>query len=163
LLMQQKESLNKAREALMVAELKNKSNELTNFALHLGEKTKFLEELKKELKLINQLNEESREARIKDLVFNVQQNLQIQQELDEFQKTMQQVSEGFAKKLKTRFPNLTKNEERLCTMLKLNLSSKEIAALNNSSVRAIEMGRYRLRKKLKLDQEQNIVGFLQEI
>lgn len=163
LLMQQKESLNKAREALMEAELKNKSNELTNFALHLGEKTKFLEELKKELKLISQLNEESREARIKDLVFNVQQNLQIQQELDEFQKTMQQVSEGFAKKLKTRFPNLTKNEERLCTMLKLNLSSKEIAALNNSSVRAIEMGRYRLRKKLKLDQEQNIVGFLQEI
>ena len=162
LLLQQKESLNKAREALMEAELKSKSNELTNFALHLGEKTKFLEALKKELKSIKQLGEEDRESRLKELMFNVQQNLQVQKELDEFQKTMRQVSESFAKKLKTRFPNLTKNEERLCTMLKLNLSSKEIAALNNSTIRAIEMGRYRLRKKLGLGQEQNIVDFLQE-
>lgn len=162
LLSQQKESLNKAREALMEAELKSKSNELTNFALHLGEKTKFLEALKKELKNIKQLDEEDRDTRLKELMFNVQQNLQVQKELDEFQKTMHDVSEGFAKKLKTRFPNLTKNEERLCTMLKLNLSSKEIAALNNSTIRAIEMGRYRLRKKLGLAQEQNIVDFLQE-
>lgn len=162
LLLQQKESLNKAREALMEAELKSKSNELTNFALHLGEKTKFLEDLKKELKGIKQLGEEDRDTKIKDLMFNVQQNLQIQKELDEFQKTMHEVSEGFAKKLKTRFPNLTKNEERLCTMLKLNLSSKEIAALNNSTIRAVEMGRYRLRKKLELNQEQNIIDFLQE-
>ena len=93
---------------------------------------------------------------------NVQQNLQIQKDLDEFQKTMHEVSEDFAKKLKTRFPNLTKNEERLCTMLKLNLSSKEIAALNNSTIRAVEMGRYRLRKKLNLNQEQNMIDFLQE-
>lgn len=162
LLSQQRESLNKAREALMEAELKSKSNELTNFALHLGEKTKFLEALKKELKNIKQLDEEDRDARLKELMFNVQQNLQVQKELDEFQKTMHDVSEGFAKKLKTRFPNLTKNEERLCTMLKLNLSSKEIAAINNSTIRAIEMGRYRLRKKLGLAQEQNIVDFLQE-
>ncbi|MBU1368301.1 MAG: tetratricopeptide repeat protein [Bacteroidetes bacterium] len=162
LLLEQKESLNKAREALMQSEIKNKSNELTNFALHLGEKTKFLEELKKELKDLRQIDEGERESRIKELVFNVQQNLQIQKELDEFQKTVQNASQGFAKKLKASFPNLTKNEERLCAMLKLNLSSKEIAALNNSTTRAVEMGRYRLRKKLQLDQDQNIVDFLQE-
>jgi len=162
ILLQQKESLNKAREALMEAELKSKSNELTNFALHLGEKTKFLEAIKKELKSIKQLGEEDKDDRIKEMMVNVQQNLQIQKDLDEFQKTMHEVSEDFAKKLKTRFPNLTKNEERLCTMLKLNLSSKEIAALNNSTVRAVEMGRYRLRKKLNLNQEQNMIDFLQE-
>ncbi|MDY0086345.1 MAG: tetratricopeptide repeat protein [Bacteroidales bacterium] len=162
LLLSQKESLNKAREEIMQAELKSKSNELTNFALHLGEKNKFLHELKNELKNLRHSHDKDRESRIKELLINVQQNLQIQKELDEFQKTVNQTNLGFVKKLKQRFPDLTKNEERLCTMLRLNLSSKEIAALNNTSIRAVEMGRYRLRKKLKLDQNQSIIEFLQE-
>jgi tetratricopeptide (TPR) repeat protein/DNA-binding CsgD family transcriptional regulator len=162
LLLSQKESLNKAREELMQAELKSKSNELTNFALHLGEKNKFLHELKNELKNLRNTNDNERETRIKELLINVQQNLQIQKELDEFQKTINQSNQGFVKKLKQHFPDLTKNEERLCAMLRLNLSSKEIAALNNTSTRAVEMGRYRLRKKLNLDQEQSIIDYLQE-
>ncbi len=162
LLLSQKESLNKAREQLMQAELKNKTNELTNFALHLGEKNKFLHELKNELKNLRNSQDDERENRIRELLINVQQNLQIQKELDEFQKTVNLTNHGFIKKLKQHFPDLTKNEERLCTMLRLNLSSKEIAALNNTSIRAVEMGRYRLRKKLNLDQEQNIIAFLQE-
>ncbi|MDN5350416.1 MAG: hypothetical protein PWQ54_1812 [Bacteroidales bacterium] len=163
LLLSQKESLNKAREELMQAELKSKSNELTNFALHLGEKNKFLHELKNELKSLRNTNDNERETRIKELLINVQQNLQIQKDLDEFQKTINQSNQGFVKKLKQHFPDLTKNEERLCAMLRLNLSSKEIAALNNTSIRAVEMGRYRLRKKLKLKQEQSIIDYLQEI
>jgi tetratricopeptide (TPR) repeat protein/DNA-binding CsgD family transcriptional regulator len=162
LLLLQKESLNKAREEIMQAELKSKSNELTNFALHLGEKNKFLHELKNELKNLRHSQDKDRESRIKELLINVQQNLQIQKELDEFQKTVNQTNLGFIKKLKQHFPDLTKNEERLCTMLRLNLSSKEIAALNNTSIRAVEMGRYRLRKRLKLDQNQSIIDFLQE-
>lgn len=162
LLLLQKEAINKAREELMQAELKSKSSELTNFALHLGEKNKFLHELKTELKNLRNTPVEEREARIKELTLNVQQNLQIQKDLDEFQKTVDLSNKEFFHKLKKSFPELTKNEERLCAMLRLNLSSKEIAALNNTSIRAVEMGRYRLRKKLQLDPEQNITTFLQE-
>ncbi len=162
LLLSQKEAINKAREELMEAELKNKSNELTNFALHLGEKNKFLHELKTELKNLRNTPVDERESRIKELTLNVQQNLQIQKDLDEFQKTVDSSNKEFFQKLKGTFPSLTKNEERLCAMLRLNLSSKEIAALNNTSIRAVEMGRYRLRKKLQLGPEQNIITFLQE-
>jgi DNA-binding CsgD family transcriptional regulator len=48
-------------------------------------------------------------------------------------------------------------------MLRLNLSSKEIAALSNISVRAVEMGRYRLRKKLKIPFTTSLIDYLKEI
>jgi DNA-binding CsgD family transcriptional regulator len=69
----------------------------------------------------------------------------------------------FFNKLRRSFPDLTKNEERLCAMLRLNLSSKEIAALSNISVRAVEMGRYRLRKKLKIPFTTSLIDYLKEI
>lgn len=163
LILEQREAISKARQEVMEAELKNKSNELTNYALHIGEKNKFLIELKEELKRLKSAPSDAKEVKIKELALTIQQNIQIQEDLEEFQKNVNTINKEFYTKLKAKFPNLTKNEERLCALIRLNLSSKEIAALSNISVRAVEMGRYRLRKKLNLSSEENIVVFLQQI
>ena len=162
-LLEQKEAINKIREEVMQTEIRNKSNELTNYALHLGERNKFLLELKSELKKLKHIPEKEREEKIKELTLSVQQNIQMQQDLETFQQSINQNSKEFYDKLKIRFPNLTKSEVRLCALLRLDLSTKEIAALNNISTRAVEMGRYRLRKKLDIDPKDNIVAFLQQI
>lgn len=62
--------------------------------------------------------------------------------------------------MKERFPGLTTSDLRLSACLKMNLCTKEIAALMNLSIRAVENGRYRLRKKLGLTSEQNLNEFL---
>ena len=49
----------------------------------------------------------------------------------------------------------------MCAYLKMDLSSKEIAPLLNLTVRSVEMTRYRLRKKLGLNREDNLTEFLQ--
>ena len=59
--------------------------------------------------------------------------------------------------------NLSKNEIRLCTFLKMNLSSKEIAPMMNISFRGVELHRYRLRKKLGIAQEETLSKFLLSI
>lgn len=51
----------------------------------------------------------------------------------------------------------------LCAYIKMNLMSKEIAPLLNISVRGVEISRYRLRKKLGLDEKDNLAEFLQKI
>lgn len=163
LIMEQQAALNKAKQTGMEIELKNKSNDLTNVALHLVEKNKFLYELKKELKNLKNAPAEEREERIKELAINVQQSINLQKDLDDFQNNIDQVNRSFYRKLKQKFPTLTKNEERLCAMLRLNLSSKEIAALNNISIRAVEMGRYRLRKKLDIPSTTSLSDYLQEL
>ncbi|MBU1009446.1 MAG: tetratricopeptide repeat protein [Bacteroidetes bacterium] len=162
-LLTQKEALSKAKQEIMEAELKNKNSELVNFAIHLVEKNKFLEEMKSELKKIRSVQDDERENRLKELSLNVQKNIKLQKDLEEFQRNVDHAHQEFFTKLKLQFPDLTKNEERLCAMLRLNLSSKEIAALNNISVRAIEMGRYRLRKKFKIANEITLSDFLKEI
>lgn len=163
ILLEKEAALSKARHSLAEHELRLKTNELTNFALHLVEKNKFLIELKKELKKLRNTPVDAREERIKELTINVQQNINLQKDLEEFQQNIDQVNSAFFEKLKSRFPNLTKNESNLCAMLRMNLSSKEIASLNNISIRAVEMGRYRLRKKFGLPPDQTICEFLEQL
>jgi hypothetical protein len=55
-----------------------------------------------------------------------------------------------------RFPNLTPGDLKLCACLRMNLSSKEIASLLNISVRGVEIGRYRLRKKMGIGTTVNL-------
>ena len=70
---------------------------------------------------------------------------------------------NYFRTMKERFPELTTSDLRLSACLKMNLCTKEIAALMNLSVRAVENGRYRLRKKLGLTSEQNLNEFLLHI
>jgi len=62
--------------------------------------------------------------------------------------------------MKEKHPDLSPRELRLCAYLKMNLSTKEIAPLMNISIRGVEIGRYRLRKKLNLDREDNLINYL---
>ena len=65
--------------------------------------------------------------------------------------------------MKERFPDLTTSDLRLSACLKMNLCTKEIASLMSLSVRAVENGRYRQRKKLGLTSAQNLNEFLLHI
>ncbi len=155
--------LHQTQQDLMRLELKSKDNDLMNFALHLVQKNQVLIQIKSELKSISSSSDPETNRKVKDLSIHIQQNLQIQQEIDEFQSKVDQTYDEFFKKLKTKFPSLTKNEERLCALLRLNLSTKEIATLNNTSVKAVEMSRYRLRKKCELENSDCLPEYLQNI
>ena len=155
--------LHKTQQELMKAEIKSKDNDLTNFALHLVQKNQILQELKKDLKLLSNNTEKETSKKLRDLSLHVQQSLQIQQDLEEFQQKVDQTYSDFYAKLKEKYPSLTKNEERLCVMLRLNLSSKEIASINNISLKAVEMSRYRLRKKCNIENSEILPNFLQNL
>jgi DNA-binding CsgD family transcriptional regulator len=58
--------------------------------------------------------------------------------------------------------NLSKTELRICAFLKMNLSSKEIAAIINSSPRTIDKHRYNIRKKMGLNPEDDVFDVLQK-
>jgi len=82
---------------------------------------------------------------------------------EEWQNVMKNLKlsqEGFFRKLKNKYPSLTPNDLRLCSYLRMNFTTKEIANLTNISSRAVEIGRYRLRSKLNLNHEVNLTEFL---
>jgi len=77
-----------------------------------------------------------------------------------FQEAFNNADKNFIKKIKAIHSELTPNDLRLCAYLRLNLSSKEIAPLLNISPRSVEVKRYRLRKKMKLDHDENLTDYI---
>jgi tetratricopeptide (TPR) repeat protein/DNA-binding CsgD family transcriptional regulator len=83
---------------------------------------------------------------------------------EEFEFRFQQMHSGFYDRLKQRFPDLTLNERRLCAFLKLDMTTKEISDITGQSVRAVNMARIRLRKKLGISHtDKELFAFLSEL
>jgi tetratricopeptide (TPR) repeat protein len=83
-------------------------------------------------------------------VINDVQSAQDQQAWKEFEYYFNSVHKDFYTKLEARFPNLTLNERRLCALLRLNLTTKDISSITHQSAHSIDIARARLRKKLGL-------------
>jgi FixJ family two-component response regulator len=82
---------------------------------------------------------------------------------EQFVTHFNEVNNDFLKKLKAAYPSVSSTDIKVCTYLKLNLSTKEIAQLMNISVRGVEISRYRLRKKLQIPSGQTLNDFLNQI
>jgi len=82
---------------------------------------------------------------------------------NEFELLFQKVHKSFYDGLNDKFPDLTANERKLCAFLKLNMSSKDIANITFQSEEALKKARQRLRQKLGIDRDTNLVVFLQNI
>lgn len=73
-----------------------------------------------------------------------------------FQLYFEQVNDSFLESLTSIYPSLTPGEKRLCALISLNLTTKEIASLINRTVRGIETAKFRLRKKMQLTPDDNL-------
>ena len=71
--------------------------------------------------------------------------------------------EDFNARLSENFPNLTQQERRLATLLRLGFSSKYIATLMNITPKSVEISRYRLRQKLGLSKGDNLVNYIKSL
>jgi DNA-binding CsgD family transcriptional regulator len=80
--------------------------------------------------------------------------------LSEFELTFQQLHPSFFEKLLAQNPSLTKTQLHICAMVRLNLSSKDIARLLNLSISTIETTRHHIRKKLKLENADSLGNYL---
>ena len=80
-----------------------------------------------------------------------------------FENNLLKSNEDFVKIVTSKYKNLSSKDIKLCIYLKMNLSSKEIAPLMNIGYRGVEIHRYRLRKKLELDQEVNLNSFMNNL
>lgn len=74
-----------------------------------------------------------------------------QSQWEEMAKYVPEFNSDFYQRLIKDFPSLTTNERRLCTLLNLNMSTKEIASMTRQTPHSIKIARYRLRTKLNLN------------
>jgi phosphate/sulfate permease len=177
-LQEKTEQIEESQKAYMESELENtkilnesletelefQKRELTNLALNLIKKNEFLEDIQilvKEIKSSNDINE--KEKSINNLLKQINQSMNIDKERKTFYLHIEETNNDFFLKLEQSFPTLTLKEKQLAALLRLNLSSKDIAHLQNISPKSVEMNRYRLRQKMNIEAGDSLTEFINKI
>lgn len=138
------------KNKLLKAEIESKKRDLSEFALSLNHDKEWTKKLFKQFEKFKHSKEEEKNNEIEVLEKEILQKLNYDDINKEFNRRLDSLSNTFYDNLKNRYPNLTKNEIRLCTLIKLKIDSPEIANLQNISIASVNTSRYRLRKKLNL-------------
>ena len=145
-------------------QLKYKNNQLTNFALHIKEKAELLDGFFIRLKKIQRTSDRSKlDKDIQDLILLVKQNQNVNKVKLDTQKEVERIHESFAYNLDKKYPNLTEHEKKIATLLRIDLSSKNISTLLNVLPSTIDNYRHSIRKKLNIQPKANISDFLKSI
>jgi len=151
---------NKSLESRQLKEVLNhKNQDLVDFAIAITRKQEFTNELLDKLDQISQGGESSPRD-IKDLKNYIKFQLQVDSNLKVFQENIAKINHEFMAKLKERYPDLSPSEQQMCALLRLKLSTKEIATVKNISPASVKVMRHRLRKKMNLNSEINLSEFL---
>ncbi|MCF8366438.1 MAG: tetratricopeptide repeat protein [Bacteroidales bacterium] len=143
-------------------ELEFKNKELTTNVMYLLKKNEFISAISNKLKNTNQGQKEDHHAVIKNVISELDKSI-TQDTWTEFEVRFQEVHVDFYNSLSRQFPDLTPNELRLCAFLRLNMTSKEIADITYQSAESLKTARYRLRKKLGLDRDENLIAYLTKL
>ena len=144
-------------------ELKFKHKEVVNYALSVIQKNDYFEEVKSQLQSLVKTEGPNRNKEITSLIRKLNQSFLSTSDLDDMNKNIEKVNHQFVFALQNRFPNLTENERKLCGFLRIGLSNKEIAGIQNISPKAVEMSRYRLRKKINIESNTDLVSFFKNL
>ncbi|NAS13751.1 tetratricopeptide repeat protein [Poritiphilus flavus] len=140
------------------AELAFKKKELTTHALHLAKKNEVLEGLKQKAKALK-ASEGSGQG-YQQLIQTINFDQHDDKNWESFTRYFEQVHKDFAGNVKTRYPEVTKNELRFMALIKMNMSSKEIANILNISLAGVKKARNRLRKKLDITPEESLEALI---
>jgi tetratricopeptide (TPR) repeat protein len=145
-------------------ELEYRNKELSTHVLYLLKKNEFISSIAQKLLALrkSKMDEAGKEDWIKDILKELQSNID-NTVWNEFEVRFQQVHKDFYQKLMQKFPDLTPNEIKICAFLKLNMTSKDISAITFQSVKSLEVARHRLRKKMGIERDENLVTMLQNL
>lgn len=136
-------------------ENKSKRKELAASTMSIIRKNELLTKIKELLNAVGNTGNG-----INKVISVIDKNLNENDDWDMFQEAFNNSDSEFLGKLKAAHPELSPNDLKLCAYLRLNLSSKEIAQLLNITIKSVEIKRYRLRKKMGLRHEENLVNYI---
>lgn len=144
--------LNELEKQRLADELAFKKRELTALALQIAQKNEMFKELKNDLVA----NDSGEQINYRQLYRKLDLEKQVDKSWEQFIQAFTETNSSFFKELTQQYPEMTKSELRLCALLKMKLSSKDIASILNISDEGIKKARYRLRKKMGMDTQDNL-------
>jgi len=150
-----------AQEQNLQNQIQLKTATLSKYSLSLAQKNKLLEEVSGTLQKLSTRKRMDIPAKLHELSNDLNTHLQEENEWEQFMGLFDEIHPDFTQKLnQAALQKLSATELRLCLLLRLDLSSKEIASVLRITPDSVRVARYRLRKKLPLEREDELVNFM---
>jgi hypothetical protein len=145
---------------LIQSELVNKKQDLTNILNNISFKRQLISDSKDKLLALMRTDESMFKYNLKKTIQEFNHLLEIDKEFDTLQLDFENVNTEFFKKLKQKYPNLSDGEVRLCALLRLKLTVKNIALIRNIAPESVQKAKQRIRRKMELSKGQSINDIL---
>jgi tetratricopeptide (TPR) repeat protein len=171
------EAIFKTKQELMEVDLKNKklqeeqlkenlhtkAKEITAHTLQTIQKNQLLEDIKEALTDMIKSDGRSYKKELRSLLNKINQNFSKDAYWDDFRRIFEEINQDFFDQLQQINPGLSATDIKFISLIKLNMNAPDIAALLGVSTDSLRVARYRLRKKLKLEQGASLTAFIQSI
>lgn len=142
-------------------ELQLRSQSLSSHTLQLIEKNGLLESLQQSLLKAIKAEGAEKNKQLREVSRQIDFSFHRDRDWSNFEHFFAQVHSSFYDKLKTHLPDISRTEQRLCALIKLKLESKEIAIILGITVDSLRIARYRLKKRLQLDEVDSLGSFIE--
>ncbi|RKE95363.1 helix-turn-helix transcriptional regulator [Ichthyenterobacterium magnum] len=142
-------------------EIESKKRDLSDFAINLSQNQEWAKALANKLEQLKTTNGRNRKKLLDDFEQEIQNKIKFDHDTENFYDRLEKLGDLFYSTLHTNYPNLTKTEIRLCSLIRLKIDSHAIANLQNITLASLNTSRYRLRKKLNLSEGDNLDEFIQ--
>ena len=143
--------------------LENSRQEASSFAVFLHSRNEILEKIREMIKQGYKMDQQALLPHLKKVNAFISQYQSGDKANSTLLMNVEEKNQEFLQRLSERHPNLTQGEKYLATLLRVNLSTKEISMLTGNVPKTINMNRYRLRKSLNLSSEEDLTDYLQNI
>lgn len=143
--------------------LENKRREVTGFAVYLNSRNAMLDRIKEMIKEGTKMGEAELRHHLKKINVYIAQSQSVDQSEGLLLSSIQDKDQEFIHRLSQLYPKLTAGEKQLATLLRVGLSTKEIALITGSTPKTVNMNRYRLRKALSIKTEESLTSYLQTV
>ena len=137
--------------------------EITSFVIFANSRNELLEKIRGMIREATKMEHNEAIVQLKKVNTYILQFKRMETENEDMMKEIEEKNNEFIGKLVKRHPDLTNGERKLATLLRINLSSKEISLLTGTSLKAVSMARYRLRKSLELDPKDDVTEYLRNL
>lgn len=148
------------KQEQLTHDLEHRHKELLTYTLNLTQKNALMENLREGITDLLADIPTGSKVKFNRLIKLIDYSLETEKDWEEFRMYFEKVHVSFFDRLKTRFPDLTQSDLKLCALISLNLSMKECAELMAISAESVKMARHRLRKKLDIPTEENLTEFI---
>lgn len=143
------------------AEIDSKKRDLSDFAINLSQNHEWAKILADRLEKLKSTKGSERKMLLDDFEQEIHNKIKFDQDTKYFYERLDKLSDSFYSVLHNDYPNLTKTEIRLCSLIRLKIDSHAISNLQNITISSLNTSRYRLRKKLNLSEEDSLDEFIQ--